>query len=158
MEAMKSGASDFMTKPVDPDHLLLLVQKTLESGRQDRVREALSADLARSSGFPGHRRGKPGPGIDAARQRPVSPPRTPPACCSERRGSARNSSPGPFTHSQPRAREPFLAVNCAAIPGTLLENELFGHEKGAYTGAHEARIGRFELPTGALFSWMKSAR
>jgi formate hydrogenlyase transcriptional activator len=58
----------------------------------------------------------------------------------------------------PRRTKPFVKLNCAAIPTGLLESELFGHEKGAFTGAIAQRIGRFEVPMAAPFSWMRSAR
>lgn len=151
VEAMKSGASDFMTKPVDPDHLLLLVQKTLESGRQDRVREALSADLARSPAFQaivGESQALELTREAAAR---IAPTDTTCLLLGET-GVGKELFARAIHAASPRAREPFVAVNCAAIPGTLLENELFGHEKGAYTGAHEARMGRFEFAhRGTIF-------
>jgi len=151
VEAMKSGAADFMAKPVDPDHLLLLVQKTLESGRQDRVREALSADLARSPAFQeivGESRALEATRDAAAR---IAPTDTTCLLLGET-GVGKELFARAIHKASPRAREPFVAVNCAAIPGTLLENELFGHEKGAYTGAHEARIGRFEFAhRGTIF-------
>ena len=151
VEAMKSGASDFMTKPVDPNHLLLLVQKTLEAGRQGRVREALSADLARSPAFQaivGESQALELTREAAAR---IAPTDTTCLLLGET-GVGKELFARAIHGASPRAREPFVAVNCAAIPGTLLENELFGHEKGAYTGAHEARIGRFEFAhRGTIF-------
>src|ERR1051325_6604116 len=55
-------------------------------------------------------------------------------------------------HLSPRRGGPFVAINCAAIPDTLIENELFGHEKGAYTGADQRRVGKFELAArGTIF-------
>lgn len=151
VEAMKSGAADFMAKPVDPDHLLLLVQKTLESGRKDRVREALSADLARSPAFQeiiGESRALELTREAASR---IAPTDTTCLLLGET-GVGKELFARAIHGASHRAREPFVAVNCAAIPGTLLENELFGHEKGAYTGAHEARIGRFEFANrGTIF-------
>jgi DNA-binding NtrC family response regulator len=151
VDAMKSGASDFMAKPVDPDHLLFLVQKTLDAGRQDRVREALSADLARSPAFQAIVGQSKALELTREAASRIAPTDTTCLLFGET-GVGKELFARAIHAASPRAREPFVAVNCAAIPGTLLENELFGHEKGAYTGAHEARIGRFECAhRGTIF-------
>ena len=151
VEAMKVGAADFLPKPVDPEHLLAVVRRTLEAGRDTRLKEALTADLSRSPAF------QEIVGQSHALKLPRRPPRrsrprTRPASSSGRPASGKELFARAIHRASPRAKEPFVAVNCAAIPGTLLENELFGHEKGAYTGAHETRIGRFEFAQrGTIF-------
>ena len=74
--------------------------------------------------------------------------RMPPSCFTARRARARSWSHAPFTTSVPGARRSFVRMNCAAIPSGLLESELFGHERGAFTGALMQRKGRFELADG----------
>ncbi len=151
VEAMKVGAADFLAKPVDPEHLLIVVRRAIEVNRAERVHDALSADLTRSPAFqdligesPVMRRAQ-----EAALK--LAATDTTGLLLGET-GSGKELFARAIHRASPRAREPFVAVNCAAIPGTLLENELFGHEKGAYTGAHETRIGRFEFARhGTIF-------
>ena len=69
----------------------------------------------------------------------------------------RQGAGGPAIHeASPRCKKPFIKVNCAALNENLLESELFGHTKGAYTGAERTRLGRFRGPTGGTIFWMKS--
>ena len=71
-----------------------------------------------------------------------------PCCCSARPAPARSSSPARFTSAARAAHRSFVVVNCGALPAALIESELFGHERGAFTGAHTAQAGRFELANG----------
>jgi len=149
--AMKAGAADFLLKPVEPEHLLLVVGRALEADRAARVEVALREDLARHGAFAtlagsssALRRA-----LDEAQR--VAPTDTTVLLLGET-GVGKELFARAIHASSPRAPQPFVAVNCAAIPPGLLENELFGHEKGAYTGAHDSRMGRFELAhRGTLF-------
>ena len=86
----------------------------------------------------------------ASSSRPRRPPRR--CSCMASPAPARSSSPRPSISSSGRNKHPFIAINCAAIPESLLENEIFGHERGAFTGAMDRRPGCFELAhTGTLF-------
>jgi DNA-binding NtrC family response regulator len=151
VEAMKAGAADFLSKPVDAEHLLLVVQRALEASRRERVHEAQTADLVRSPAFQEILGTSPALLEAQALAERIAPTDTTCLLLGET-GTGKELFARAIHRASPRARQPFVAVNCAAIPATLLENELFGHEKGAYTGAHETRAGRFEVAhRGTIF-------
>ena len=148
--AMKEGALDFLAKPVDPDHLLLLVARALEQRRMVTENLLLKEELAERRGAPqlvgeDPRCGRCSRSLQRAR-RPTRP------CCSKGRAAPARSCSRALHALSPRADAPFVAINCAAIPETLLETELFGHEKGAFTGAVARKPGKFEMAhRGTLF-------
>jgi DNA-binding NtrC family response regulator len=149
--AMRAGAFDFLLKPVDPDHLLLLVSRALESERATRVEAALREDLSRHPAFAGIVGQSPALLKVQEEARRVAPTDATVLLLGET-GVGKELFARAVHAASPRAAQPFVAVNCAAIPAGLLENELFGHEKGAYTGAHDSRMGKFELAhRGTLF-------
>jgi DNA-binding NtrC family response regulator len=151
VSAMKAGADDFLSKPVDPDHLLLVVKRALEADRAGRVYEAMSDDLARHPAFMGIV-GK-SEALNRAQEEAMRVAQTgATVLLLGETGVGKELFARAIHAASPRARQPFVAVNCAALPQGLLENELFGHEKGSYTGAHESRMGKFELAhRGTLF-------
>ena len=144
---MKKGAADFLGKPVDLDLLLLLVRRHVDA-RQD----------ARSPGRSSPRRpGSPGCPASSGARRPSPTPsdRLRRAAASDvtvllsgESGTGKELFARALHALSPRRPGPFVAVNVAALPEGLVENELFGHERGAYTGASERRAGRFELADG----------
>ncbi|HKF44962.1 MAG TPA: sigma-54 dependent transcriptional regulator [Thermoanaerobaculia bacterium] len=144
VDAMKRGAEDFITKPVDPELLRLLVARSIE--RRAKRREVLLFE-ERSLHIP------PIIGSSAALKEVQAEARrvagTDAAVLLEGESGTGKEL---FAHAihglSGRARRPFVAINCAAIPDTLLESELFGHEKGAFTGAGARRLGKFELADG----------
>ena len=149
--AMKEGAMDFLAKPVDPDHLLLLVQRALEQRRIVTENLLLKEELA-------VRRGAPQlVGDDASLrkvfaglQRAAATDTT--VLLEGESGTGKELFARSLHALSPRADQPFVAINCAAIPETLLETELFGHEKGAFTGAVARKPGKFEMAhRGTLF-------
>lgn len=143
VQAMKDGAQDFLPKPVDPDHLLLVIRRALEADRKNRVHLACESDLARSPAFQGIV--GESPAIKAVQEQAAKIAATDTTCLIlGETGVGKELFARAIHKAGARSDEPFVAVNCAAIPSTLLENELFGHEKGAYTGAYEMAIGRFE--------------
>jgi DNA-binding NtrC family response regulator len=151
VSAMKEGALDFLAKPVEPDHLLLLVERGLAQRRIAAENILLKEELAQ-------RRGAPQIVGDDPRLKQVigSLHR---AAASEatvliegESGTGKELFARSVHALSGRADGPFVAINCAAIPETLLETELFGHEKGAFTGAAQRKPGKFELAhRGTLF-------
>jgi DNA-binding NtrC family response regulator len=151
VEAIKDGAYDFLSKPVDPQRLRILLQKAVE--RQATLREVrtLRRQL-RDSGSFGRIIGNSA-GIRAVyRIIEQSAPTNASVLISGESGTGKELIAKTIHELSPRQAFPFVAINCAAIPETLLESEIFGHEKGAFTGAHDRRTGVFELAhRGTLF-------
>jgi DNA-binding NtrC family response regulator len=149
--AMKEGALDFLAKPVDPDHLLLLVERALAQRRMAAENQLLREELAARRGAPVII------GDDPSLARVISTLHRAAATDTTvlllgESGTGKELFARTLHAFSPRADGPFVAINCAAIPETLLETELFGHEKGAFTGANARKPGRFELAhRGTLF-------
>jgi DNA-binding NtrC family response regulator len=149
--AMREGALDFLAKPVDPDHLLLMVERALAQRRLATENILLREELAARRGAPQiigedaklkH--------VTVALQRAATTDAT--VLLEGESGTGKELFARALHALSPRADGPFVAINCAAIPETLLETELFGHEKGAFTGAAARKPGKFELAhRGTLF-------
>jgi DNA-binding NtrC family response regulator len=151
VSAMKEGALDFLAKPVDPDHLLLMVERALAQRRMATENILLKEELA-------SRRGAPQIVGEDARLKQVTVALHRAAATDTtvllegESGTGKELFARALHALSPRADGPFVAINCAAIPETLLETELFGHEKGAFTGASQRKPGKFELAhRGTLF-------
>jgi len=140
-----------LSKPVEPQRLQILLQKAVE--RQDTLREvrALRRQLREKGSF-GRIIGN-SPGIRTVyRVIEQAAPTNASVLISGESGTGKELVAQTIHELSPRATFPFVAINCAAIPETLLESEIFGHEKGAFTGASERRTGVFELAhRGTLF-------
>ncbi len=149
--AMKEGALDFLAKPVDPDHLLLLVRRALEARRLAVENLLLKMELAERRGAPQIVGGSPAwRRVLAAVERAAATDAT--VLIEGETGTGKELVARAVHAMSARAGGPFVAVNCAAIPDTLLESELFGYEKGAFTGAVARKPGKFELAhRGTLF-------
>jgi DNA-binding NtrC family response regulator len=151
VEAIKDGAYDYLSKPVDPQRLQILLKKAVE--RQETLREVrqLRRQLREHGSF-GRIIGNC-PGIRGVyRIIEQAAPTAASVLISGESGTGKELIAQTIHELSPRASFPFVGVNCAAIPETLLESEIFGHEKGAFTGAHDRRIGVFELAhRGTLF-------
>jgi DNA-binding NtrC family response regulator len=151
VRAMKEGAMDFLAKPVDPDHLLLLVARALEQRRIVTENLILQEELAVRRGAPqivgddiSRRK------VFTALQRAASTDAT--VLLEGESGTGKELFARSLHALSPRADAPFVAINCAAIPENLLETELFGYEKGAFTGAAARKPGKFEMAhRGTLF-------
>jgi DNA-binding NtrC family response regulator len=147
VEAMKIGAYDFVQKPVDVDYLVLLLRRSMEHRRLRVENLLLREEQQRLHGLPtivG----------DSASMRAVSEqiqkvaPTDSTVLLLGESGTGKELFARAIHQLSTRRDRPFVAVNCAAIPDTLIENELFGHEKGAYTGAVSRQMGRFEFADG----------
>jgi DNA-binding NtrC family response regulator len=151
VRAMKEGALDFLAKPVDPDHLLLLVNRALEQRRIVTENLLLKEELAVRRGAPQLVGEDPSlRKVFASLQRAASTDTT--VLLEGESGTGKELFARSLHALSPRADAPFVAINCAAIPETLLETELFGHEKGAFTGAVARKPGKFEMAhRGTLF-------
>ncbi len=147
VEAMKEGAYDYVTKPVDIPRLRILIQKALEKGEALREVTLLRRRVKEVWGA-GRLVGKSGPMQEIYRLIDLAGPTSAPVLISGESGTGKELAARTIHELSPRSKGPFVAVNCAAIPETLLESEVFGHERGAFTGALERRIGCFELANG----------
>jgi DNA-binding NtrC family response regulator len=147
VEAMREGAFDFVQKPIDLEQIELRVARAVEHGRLVAEVEELRAERdARDAaadviGDSPALRGA----VDLARR--VAPTRSTVLLTGET-GTGKEVLAGLIHRFSPRRDRPLVKVNCAALPETLLESELFGHERGAFTGADRPRIGRFEQASG----------
>lgn len=141
IEAIRSGASEYLTKPFEEQQLLAIVRRHLELGRLRRKVEELEGVTSRPLGNdPGFRRV-----VDVVRTVAASDSTV---LLLGETGTGKEVVARFLHDSSPRRRKPFVAVNCAALPESLLESELFGHERGAFTGAIKLRRGRFEEADG----------
>jgi len=151
VEAMKIGAYDFIQKPLDVDHLLILLKRSQEH-RQLRVENLLLKEEAqKKQGFPEIIGSSPEILAVSEQIRKVAGTDSTVLLEGES-GTGKELFARAIRQLSKRVNRPFVAINCAAIPATLIENELFGHEKGAYTGAGGRQIGKFELAdSGTIF-------
>ncbi|HEV3177811.1 MAG TPA: sigma-54 dependent transcriptional regulator, partial [Stellaceae bacterium] len=149
--AMKEGALDFLAKPVDPDHLLLMVERALMQRRMATENLILKEELAQRRGAPQIVGDDPQlKQVSLALHRAAATDTT--VLLEGESGTGKELFARALHALSPRADGPFIAINCAAIPEGLLETELFGHEKGAFTGASARKPGKFELAhRGTLF-------
>lgn len=148
VSAIKEGAVDFLTKPLqDPDTLLLLVDKVIAS--QGRARDYLSLKEVEAAGLPPEDLIFAGGAMrDVRKMVHEVAATTANVLIYGESGTGKELVARTIHLLSPRRTAPFVPLNCAAIPENLLESELFGHEKGAFTGAIQARQGKFELARG----------
>ena len=148
VDAMKAGAIDYITKPLEFDELLILVDRVSERRTLIRENEILRQELGAKGVTTDriiYRSPKMGALINMAGR--VAASRTTVLLQGES-GTGKELLARLIHHLSPRAAKPIIAVNCSALHENLLESELFGHEKGAFTGASTRRIGRFEEADG----------
>ena len=152
VEAMKAGAVDFVTKPFNADELRAVMAKAVNTARAEM--DALEPAWDGTGGAKGHFGmigvSKPMQDIYDILEKVADTPTT--VLITGESGTGKELVAQALHEHSSRAHRPFIRVNCAAIPQTLIESELFGHEKGAFTGAIASKPGRFELADkGTLF-------
>ena len=146
--AMKNGAFDYITKPFDLDEVLVLVKRAMDSRKLTRDFRELKEEVKK--------RFEPGVNIIGTSSSMQAVYKTIGQVVDTlatililgESGTGKELVAKTIHYNSPRWNQPFVAINCAAIPRDLLESELFGHEKGAFTGALDRRLGKFELAEG----------
>jgi DNA-binding NtrC family response regulator len=147
IQAMKLGAYDYVTKPFEIDQLLLIVNRALERGNLIKENRYLHEELARNYKFDGII-GKSPKMQEVLKIASTVAPTDATVLIYGETGTGKELLARSIHYQSPRANGPFVVMNCGAIPETLLETELFGHEKGAFTNALTARAGKFERAEG----------
>src|SRR5688572_14993436 len=147
VEAIKAGAFDYVTKPINPDELILLIKRSVEAVSKDREIDNLRRRLDQRFGLDQIvGQSKQMKDVFAKIQRAAPVDST--VLILGESGTGKELVAQALHHNSPRKKGPFVAVNCAAVPATLVESELFGHVRGAFTGATDRRMGRFEQADG----------
>src|ERR1700729_2165350 len=147
VQAIEAGAYWYIEKPLKPPVLRALLERALGHVRNQQAVVALTREL-RTAGKLGTLVGTSAPMQDVMRQVEIAAPSTASVLITGETGSGKEMVARSIHMLSPRADRPFVAINCSAIPESLMESEIFGHEKGAFTGAAERRIGCFELADG----------
>lgn len=147
VEAIKKGAYDFLTKPLDVVRLKILLENITKRGRLEQEMNLLK-DKVRKLGTFGKLNGSTPKMKSVFKQIQVIAPTTASVLITGESGTGKELVAKAIHQNSKRKDKPYIAINCAAIPASLLENELFGHEKGAFTGAVAQEGGCFELADG----------
>jgi DNA-binding NtrC family response regulator len=147
VEAMRHGAFDYLTKPVDATRLQVLLEKSIEQESLSREVNFLRHQLRQKGSF-GQLVGQSKGMQEVYRWIELAATSTAPVLIYGESGTGKELVARTIHDLSNRRNKPFVAINCAAIPETLIESELFGHERGAFTGATERRLGCFELADG----------
>ncbi len=145
VQAIKEGAFDFIPKPFEPDHLALIVHKALEREKLKREVEVLSQEIGERYRLIAGKSVKMNQAIDFAKKASASKSTV---LLLGESGTGKELFARAIHNWSERKAEPFIAINCVALSKELLESELFGHEKGAFTGAHRLKKGKIELADG----------
>ncbi len=144
VEATRLGAFDFIEKPIDADRILLVIRNGLAQRRLIRENISLKAEVQRHTRIIGEHSEMAAIMETMAKVAPTNAR----VLIMGENGTGKELVARAIHEMSPRSREAFIEVNCAAIPEELIESELFGHEKGSFTGAVARRVGKFELADG----------
>lgn len=147
VEAMRAGAADYLTKPLNSDELLVVLERCLEGVSLRREARRLRQQLAGKYKFSNIVGESPEMQSVFKTVRQVAPSRAT-VLISGDSGTGKEMIAAALHQASPRAERPFVRLHCAALAETLLESELFGHERGSFTGADKRRLGRFEEADG----------
>ena len=147
VEAMKLGAADYLTKPFDVEELRLIVAKALETGELEQEVLQLRAQVAKRYSFHNLIGKSPAMQEIYSKIEQLADTKTTVLITGES-GTGKELVARALHYNSARRDRPFIAINSAALPETLIESELFGHEKGSFTDAQARRIGQFELAHG----------
>ena len=151
VEATKLGAADYLTKPVDPDELYLKIRRILDARTLQRENSELRRQVEEQYGFEAII-GISSPMIAVFERIQSVAPTNATVLITGESGTGKELVARALHHHSPRRSKPFVVISGGAIPDTLVESELFGHVRGAFTGAMEDRAGRFEAAnSGTLF-------
>lgn len=151
VDAMKLGAADYLSKPFDVDELRIVIDRALNSSELEREVKQLRAQVVQRYAFHNLIGKSPNMQDIYAKIEQVADSRTTVLITGES-GTGKELVARALHYNSSRRERPFVALNCAALPETLIESELFGHEKGSFTDATARRVGQFELAnTGTLF-------
>jgi DNA-binding NtrC family response regulator len=153
VEAMKGGAFDFITKPFELDHIALVVEKGLERERLKQGLERSTEEVSERYRLVGGESPKMRMAIETAKKAATSKSTV---LLLGESGTGKEVFARAIHAWSDRKGEPFIAINCVGLSKDLLESELFGHEKGAFTGAHQLKRERWNRPTAARFFSMRS--
>jgi DNA-binding NtrC family response regulator len=151
VEAMQLGAVDYLTKPFDPEELPLVIARAHQVRNRNRLDEQVSGDATQATRV--FVFGRSLAQVESQLQKIIQADtrmqtQLPPVLIQGETGTGKTSVARWLHQRGPRATRPFVEVNCSALPDTLAESELFGHERGAFTDARTARIGLFEAASG----------
>ena len=151
VDAMKFGAADYLSKPFDVDELRIIIDRVLNSSELEREVKQLRAQVVQRYAFHNLIGKSQGMQEIYSKIEQVADSRTTVLITGES-GTGKELVAKALHYNSSRRERPFIALNCAALPETLIESELFGHEKGSFTDATARRVGQFELAnTGTLF-------
>ncbi len=151
VQAMKEGAFDYIAKPVDTDHLLLLIERGIRQKNLLKENIILKEEFSEKLGLPRIVGEDPKIKEVESQIKKIAPTDVTVLLLGES-GTGKELFARAVHFLSARKEMPFVPINCAAIPETLIENELFGHEKGAYTGAYSSKMGKFEMAhRGTIF-------
>ncbi len=145
VEAMKQGAYDFITKPIDPKHLEIVVRKALERERLKRGIDLLTEEADKRYRLVVGNSGKMREAVEMAKKAAAS---NATVLLLGESGTGKEIFARAIYNWSERRSQPFVAINCVGLSKELLESELFGHEKGAFTGADQLKKGKMELANG----------